>query len=68
MASDLQHAILNVLTDAEEGLDALQIAREVIGPKATRKLVNPSLYKMEKSKLLTRTILEGTSRPMWTVT
>ena len=66
MTDELETKIIDALEG--EKLDALQIAKKVIGPNATRKMVNPTLYRMHKAnKLVLHIPEEGTSRPYWTV-
>jgi hypothetical protein len=67
----LEHLILNYLKDnnvrsASEAVSTLVIARYCLGQKATVKQINPSLYLLQKAKLVDK-ICEGNNgaKPRW---
>jgi len=61
----LEQKIVQALSAAPTGLlDALQIAKATVGPNATQKMVNPTLYAMCKAGVL-ETADSGGTRPMW---
>jgi hypothetical protein len=64
-AVTLEQKIVQALSAAPTGLmDALQIAKAAVGPNATQKMVNPTLYAMCRAGML-ETADSGGTRPMW---
>jgi len=62
--TDLEKKIIDLLSD-NKYRDALEIARIVVGPKAFRKAVNPTLYRMERTgKLKKYPPIKG-MKPQW---
>lgn len=43
----------------------LTIAKAVVGPKATKKSINPTLYAMEKQKRIERRSEDNGGKPEW---
>jgi DNA-binding HxlR family transcriptional regulator len=61
---DLKKEILNWL-DGRDWTPTLKIARGIFGSTATKKMVNPTLYSLEKEGLAEVRKSENDSRPEW---
>lgn len=55
--------IIKLLNNGE--LPTLAIAKIVIGPDATCKMINPSLYQLEKQGILYKKSGENGKNPIW---
>lgn len=54
------------IRDEENAVSPVQIARVVFeDEKATRKMINPSLYRMEKEDIIIKVCEENGRKPRW---
>lgn len=63
----VEEKLLLFLAEADEPIPTLKIARALFGPSATRKTINPILYKMEKRHLIVKTCEKDGTKPHWTI-
>ncbi len=61
----LEDKLIKEITNAEEPLDALQLSRVIFGSKATRKKVNPTLYRMLSKKTIVKLDPIKGMKPRW---
>lgn len=63
----LDQKIIKYLQTVDEPTRTIDIAKNIIGPKATKKDVNPTLYAMERQGLVVKTAKENGGDPRWTL-
>ena len=64
----LLNLIVAYLSDKTEPVPTLQIAKYVLGSKATKKMVNPSLYTLQKLGKVRKIAEENGGNPRWILT
>lgn len=62
LAEDILAALAHGPAD---GMDALQIAKAVIGPKGTQREVNPALYQLFEEGRVCKSVAPDRARPRW---
>ena len=55
------------LESKETMIKPLVIAKSLFGSKATKKMINPTLYQLQSLKLIHRTLTKTNSDPMWSL-
>ena len=58
---------MELLATKTDPTPTIEIARHVGGKGSAKSLVNPTLYKMEKSGQLTKIAEEGGANPRWSI-
>lgn len=66
-SKSLETKILEVLSDLKEPIDTLEVSKKIFGKSGTQKMVNPTLYNLQKKEFIIRTTKEGTLRPYWSI-
>lgn len=65
-----EDAVMRILSGEgvpEGGYDTLRVAKKVLGRNATKKDINPLLYRMEREGKVRRVTLPGKRRPRWKI-
>ncbi len=60
--------IIEYLSDKTEPVPTLQISKYVLGSKATKKMVNPALYTLQKLGKVQKIAEENGGNPRWIIT
>ena len=63
----LQYLFSRELTGAGEGVNPGRMAKEIYGQQATKKLINPTLYKLKNKNYVVKTSREDGSKPRWRI-
>jgi hypothetical protein len=62
-----ENKVINYLSERNEPVPTLEISRYVHGKTATRKDINPLLYKMEREKIIVKTAEPDGTNPRWSL-
>jgi len=57
--------ILDYLEGKNDPVRTIDIAKQVYGPKATKKSINPSLYRLQKEGKIVKIAEENGANPRW---
>jgi len=59
--------IVEYLTEIGDFVPTLEIAKGLYGPTASKKMINPTLYKLERQGIIEKTALENGAQPRWKI-
>lgn len=62
-ANDPYDVVLTALLQTIDPVPTLELAKEVLGPTATKAQINPLLYRMAKDHVIER--IDITGKPCW---
>lgn len=57
--------ILEYLEGKKEPVRTIEIAKQVCGPKATKKSINPSLYRLQREGKVEKVAEKNGANPRW---
>jgi Fe2+ or Zn2+ uptake regulation protein len=63
----LDERLLSYLQTKTTPTPTLELAHAVVGPKSSKKTVNPTLYKLEKAGKVTRLAQPDGTEPHWSI-
>jgi hypothetical protein len=62
---ELRTRLVELVCQSTQSVPTLTLARAIYGPQATRKLVNPALYSLERKGVIRKVAEENGTNPRW---